>query len=1025
MQTLVCRLALLSVLAAAAAIAQSTGTIQGTVADPSGAAVPNATVTVRNTATGEERTFTTDATGLYVVPSLPVGTYDVTVKAAGLQSTSANNLVLEVGRTVQQNFRLAVASATTTVEISATAPLLETGTVSVGSVVDQRTVQEIPLNGRHFVDLSLLTAGTVAPPAVGYLTAPLRGQGSFAIFTAGNREDTTNFMINGINLNDMAQNQITFQPSINTVQEFKVDNSTYSAEYGRNSGSIVNIATRAGTNSLHGELFDYLRNNDMDARNFFNPSPVLQSPFKRNNFGADAGGPVWRDHTFFFLSYEGLRQRQGLTINSGVLTDAQRQAATAAGNATVLKLLPLIPAANAGTNRFVGSATAPVNIDQGTANLSHSIGQTDRLNWYWAYQQDLRQEPTLQGNTIPGFGDTRKSHRQIMTMNETHVFNPNLVNDARLGYNRIRIDFIPNAALNPADFGMNIGVTTAIGLPQITLRDIGLNFGGPSGFPQGRGDYTAVFSDSLTYTHGKHSLTFGGEVRRFNGNSYATTPGTLAFNTVNDFMTGQIASFTANPTFAPARVFVLATGAFVQDRYKMSRGLTLDLGFRWEWNGTPAEAEDRFVVFNTATSSLVREHQPYQQSLRNFEPRLGLAWDVFENGKTIVRTAYAILSDQPVAGLVGGLSVNPPFANPLTFNGPGFITFSNAFTAAQAAGSLNPQTVDPHFTTAYIQSYNFNVQQQLTSDLGLMIGYFGNKGTHLRTGLNINQFVPGTTLRPYPVLAPGSIDAGVGLGNITDWESVGNSEYNGLWITATKRLSRNLQFNASYTWTKALDYTSYSNTASLPGFSATPAQDSRNLRAEHGPADFDVRQHFVISGLYQLPFKGNRAVEGWQFSLISTLQTGNPFTIVTTNTAFNGVANTLRPNILGPVPVGIGSAPNGNPQYFPSLACTAVTPGCLFQVPAGFGDMGRNALYGPGLEDVDLALYKDTKITERFTAQFRAETFNLFNHPNFGQPNRVVSTAAGNTFGQISATRSPVGDFGSSRQIQLALKLLF
>ncbi len=1017
-------MALALLFAVATLRAQSTGVIQGSVTDATGAAVPKASVTVKNIATGEERTFTTDETGLYVVPSLPVGHYEVRVKAAGLQSTTAMDLVLEVGRTVQQDFHLAVASATQTIEIVANSPVLESTTVSVGTVVDQRTVQEIPLNGRHFVDLSMLAAGTVAPPASGYLTAPLRGQGSFAFFSAGNREDAINFMINGINLNDMAQNQITFQPSINTVQEFKVDNSTYSAQYGRNSGSVVNIATNSGTNEFHGEAFEYLRNNYFDARNYFNRVGVPQSPFIRNNFGVDGGGPIRRNKTFFFLTYEGTRQRQGLTINQQVLTASQRDAATAIGNPTVLKLLPLIPQPNSGGTLFLGSATAGVNIDQGTANLSHVLSDKDRINWYFAFQKDLRQEPVLQGNNIPNFGDTRQSHRQIMTINETHIFSPEFVNEFRLGYNRIRIDFSPNAVLNPADFGMNIGITAPIGIPQFLLRDINLNFGGPNGFPQGRGDYTAVLSDTLSYLRGKHSLKFGGEVRRFNGNSYSLTPGQMQFNTVSDFINGNISTFTSNISSNPSRIFILATGAFIEDSYKVSRSLTLQLGFRWEWNGTPAEAKDRFVVFQPATSSLVQVHQPYQQN-HSFEPRVGFAWDVFENGKTIVRSAYAIMADQPTSGLVTGLASNPPFANPVTFNGPGFVTFTNALTAAKAAGSLNPVSVAHDFITPTVQSWNFNIQQQLTSDLGLMVGYFGNKGTHLRTALNINQFLPGTSIRPYPVLAAGSIAAGTGLGNITQWQSIGNSEYNGLWITATKRLSKNLQFNTSYTWSKSMDETSYNTPGNVWGTN-TPMQDSNNLRADHAPSDFDVRHRFVFSGIYELPFKGNRAVEGWQFATVAQLQSGNPIDIVTTNTSYTGVANALRPNILGPVPTGIGSAANGNPQYFPALTCgLTATPGCLFQVPAGFGNMGRNAIVGPGFENIDFALYKTTKITERVSAQFRADSFDLFNHPNFAQPNRIVSTAAINTFGQISATRAPVGDAGSARQIQLALRLIF
>ena len=697
----------------------------------------------------------------------------------------------------------------------------------------------------------------------------------------------------------------------------------------------------------------------------------------------------------------------------------------AIGNPTVRGLLPLIPQANSGSSLFLGSAAAAVNIDQGTANVSHEITASDHLNGYFAFQADARQEPTLQGNNIPNFGDTRKSHRQIMTINEIHVFTPNTVNEVRLGYNRIRIDFSPNALLNPADFGMNIGITSAIGLPQISFRDIGLNFGGPSGFPQGRGDYTAVLSDTLSHTHSKHSFKFGSELRRFDGNSYNLSPGTMVFNTVNDFINGNIATFTSNTSSNPSRVFALASGLFAEDSYKVSRAFTLQLGIRWEWNGTPVEAEGRFVNFDPSTDSLVHQHQPYQQDYR-WEPRAGFAWDVFQNGKTVVRSAYGLMADQPVSGLVTGLASNPPFATPLTFNGPGFVTFANALTAAKAAGSLNPVAVARDFKTPYVQTWNLNVQQEVTPNLGVMAGYFGNKGTDLRTALNINQYLPeGTTQRPYPALSASSpIVPGSALGNITYWGSIGNSEYNALWVKATKRLSKNLQFETNYTWSKMMDDTSYNSPASVWS-SNTPMQDSTNLGAEHSPSDLDVRQRFTFSGIYELPFKGNRAVEGWQFSLINQVQSGNPIEIVTGST-FNVVSNTVRPNILGPVPVGIGSAANGNPQYFPALTCgVPATANCLFQVPTGFGTMGRNLLVGPGFENLDMALYKNTRITERLTAQFRADTFNVFNHPNFAQPNRIVSTAAGNSFGQITATRNPIGDSGSARQIQLALKLIF
>src|SRR5215471_8453773 len=328
-------LSLLTLLTAVAAFAQVTASIKGTATDTSGAAVVGAKVTVSSPAIGVERTTTTGAGGDYEVPALPPGLYVVKIEQSGFQSQQAERVPLEVSKNTVQNFTLKVASTTEVVTVEGVAPVVETTTMTVGQTIDKNTVQEIPLNGRHFVDLALLVPGSVTPPQNGFLTAPLRGQGSFAVNTAGNREDAVNWMINGINLNDMVQNQVTFQPTINTVSEFKVDNSTYSAEYGRNSGAIVNIATRTGTDQFHGEAYEFLRNDWFDARNAFNPVTVAQSPFKRNNFGAAVGGPIRRNRAHFFASYEGLRQRQGVTINSLVLSDAQRQTALSSGDAAV------------------------------------------------------------------------------------------------------------------------------------------------------------------------------------------------------------------------------------------------------------------------------------------------------------------------------------------------------------------------------------------------------------------------------------------------------------------------------------------------------------------------------------------------------------------------------------------------------------------------------------------------------------------------------------------------------------------
>jgi hypothetical protein len=492
--------------------AQSTAALSGSITDPSGAVVPGAQVTVHSLTTGADRPAISDSYGNYSVPSLQPGNYSVRVRASGFAAYQIASVTLEVAQGVTANVKLGVASAGEIVQVQGAAPILDAQTITVGQVIDQKTVQEMPLNGRHFLDLTNLTPGTVVPPATGNLTSASRGLGANSFDTAGQREDSVNFMINGINLNDASQNQITFQPSINTTAEFKISNSTYSAEYGRSSGAIVNVATRSGTSSFHGEGFDYLRNNYFDARNFFNRKPSRLNSFIRNNFGGAFSGPIWKDRTFFFLSYEGLRQHQALLFNGNVLSPAQRAAfaASPAGTAYA-QLINLVPAGNNATGTvYQASSPGPVRTDQFSGDVYHTFSAMDSVHAYYAWQQDARTEPTLQGNTIPGFGDHRTAHRQIGTLNEVHIFSPNMVNEARLGFNRIAIAFVPNTAEDPLSFGIQNGVAYNAALPQITVQDINLNFGGPSGFPQGRFDTTGVFSDTLSWNFGKNTIKTGG-----------------------------------------------------------------------------------------------------------------------------------------------------------------------------------------------------------------------------------------------------------------------------------------------------------------------------------------------------------------------------------------------------------------------------------------------------------------------------------------------------------------------------------
>jgi hypothetical protein len=1009
------------VLTAAAGYAQSTATLAGNITDPSGAVVPNAQVSVQGLATGVNRAVVSDSAGDYAVPSLQPGNYSVTVQASGFAMYKLASVTLGVDQTVTANVKLGLASTGEVVHVQGVTPIMDAATTTVGQVIDQKTVQEIPLNGRHFLDLTNLTPGTVVPPVTGSLTSASRGLGANSFDTAGQREDSVNYMINGVNLNDASQNQITFQPSINTTAEFKISNSTYSAEYGRSSGSIVNVATRSGTNSFHGEGFDYLRNNYFDARNFFNRKPNRQNEFIRNNFGGAFSGPIWKDHTFFFLSYEGLRQQQGLLFNGNVLSSTQRTAfANSPAGSAYAQLITLIPAGNNATGTvFQGSSPGPVKTDQFSGDLYHTISTADNLHAYYAWQQDARTEPNLQGNTIPGFGDHRTAHRQIGTLNEVHIFSSSLVNEARLGFNRIAIAFVPNTPENPLNFGIQNGVAYNAALPQITVQDIGLNFGGPSGFPQGRFDTTGVFSDTLSWNFGKHTIKAGGEFRRFISDSFSQTAGVLTFSSTPNFINGTASSFSVTPTQVTSRVFENSLGAFVSDNYKFSPRFQAEVGFRYEWNGTPTEGGGRFVNFNQGSDALMSVSEPYNQNY-NYEPRVGFIYDVRGDGRTILRGAYGLMADEPVTDAVTGLAGNPPNANPVSETGS--LPVGTLYSSA-ALASLAPSAINPKLTNAYTESYNLNLQQQLGQGFLMELGYIGSEGKHLRIQRNLNQFIysGNAATRPYPKLSTSSpYRPGSGLGNIAYIDSDSLSNYNALWFTMRKALSHGVQINSTYTWSKSQDLNSLGSQGTYS------LQNSFNPRGDYGLSDFDARNHFVFSGTWNLPFHGNRLYDGWLLANITQLQSGNPLNVVTAST-YNGVSGTIRPTLVGPYTTGRGATlANGNVSFIHGTACATLVTGCSFYAqPTGFGDLGRNALTGPGFADTDVSLEKTTKITESTALVLRVDAFDLLNHVNFANPTLSATGSATSTFGQISSTRTAVGDAGSSRQLQFAARFEF
>jgi hypothetical protein len=1042
---------------------QSTATLSGTLTDPSGAVVPHAHVVVHSLATGADRDIDTDAAGLYVVPSLQPGDYSVKATADGFSAYTVQKVTLDVDQKVTVDMHLALASSGETVQVESTAAQIEATTMTVGQVIDRATVQQIPLNGRHFLDLTVLTPGGVVAPTSGSLTAASRGLGANSFDSAGNREDSVNFQINGVNLNDISQNQITFQPSISTTSEFKIDNSTPSAEYGRSSGSIVNVATRSGTNQFHGEAFDYFRNDALDARNYFNrnfnpttglPIPGLpgeKAPLKRNNFGGSVGGPIWREHTFFFASYEGLRQHQGILQNSTVLTPAQQAqiAANAAQYPVAAKLAALIPLPNSGNN-YVSFTPGPVNIDQFTVDILHQISSADSAHGFYAFQKDIRTEPALQGDTIPGWGDHRAAHRQILTFNETHIFNPNFVNEARLGFNRISIAFTPANLTDPTSVGLGDGLSGNVGLPQITLSDIGLTFGGPSGFPQGRNDTLGLLSDTATLLRGRHTIKFGGEYRRYLSVSFAGNIGSLTFvSTPNNFEMDNATVFSIQPNNVTSRVYDTALAAFAQDNFKLTPRLTLEYGLRFEWNGTPVEGENRFILFNPTGNggpTLTRvgtngipADGAYSQNL-NAEPRVGFAYDVFGTGRTVVRGGYGYLVDQPASDVLGGLTTNPPLSNSVSYNGAP-IPVSTLYASAKAS-AIGISSVNPNLRNAYIESFNLNVQQALPAGLVASIYYVGSVGRHLRITTNENQATgPIGSPHLYSTLSPNSsIDPNVSIAsNIPEVNDISSSNYNGMWATLSKSMSHGLEFNVNYEWTKSMDLNSLGSEGSLTAAGGAP-QDSSNPRGNYGLSDFDTRNHFAGTGIYNLPFKGNRLVSGYQLSTIVQYQTGNPVNILASSSNYNGLTGAIRPNKVGTITTHKSQGSIANVTFIPQSNVCPIGPtlgvpaGCSLQIQAtqatptapivytGVGDIQRNAVTGPGFADVDLSGEKDTKLFENLNFNLRVDAFDILNHPNFGQPSGNVQSS---TFGQISATRFATSDGGSSRQLQISGKFIF
>jgi len=1049
---------------AGACLAQdNTATVAGQVTDASGAGIAGAKVTAHNTQTGLDRSVTTNESANYSLPLLPIGTYEVSATKEGFKHVVETSIVLQVDQHARVDFKLPIGAATDSVQVTSDVPLTQTDSSSVGSVIDNQKVVELPLNGRQFYNLALLVPG-VAPAAQGSI---LSFRGGFNV--AGASELNNNFTLNGLDNNNQLLSAPAFRPSVDAIQEFKILTGVFPAEYGRNSGSQVIVTTKSGTNGFHGSAFEFLRNQVVDAENYFTPANAAKPSFKQNQFGGTFGGPFIRNKTFFFASYEGTRYTQQITALTNVPTPAM-----VAGNFSgISKLITdpvtgqpfpgniILPSRISPAGQYLASLyptpTVPTPAGQlpannytfnqpqvdalnlGSLRVDHTFSLRDTVNVNFNDFEDntLTQANTVCGSrVVPGFDCTVLLLARLGGFTETHIFSPNLINEVRFAYSEFQNPRATNDQTANFLQQFNIGGTrfdgpARTGVPAVTVNGFA-TLGEPTNFPQVRTDNTFQLADSITWNRGRHSWKIGTDLRRFqsNGTIVGNGRGSYTFNaqssapttgySLADLLLGLPTS-TARSPLSP-RIYD-RTGlysGFLQDDWKLNEHLTFNIGLRYEYNLPTFEKYNTLSNFNPSTGNIdVAGANGVPRGLwnpnyRDIEPRFGFAWQPLATSRTVVRGGYGIFYNSPSLNNVnsGPQQSNAPYVSSQGFNSSFAlpITLANPYPAAAAgAGSLTLSAFNRHQPDPQLQQWNFNIQQELTRSMVLEVGYQGSKGTHLPLLYNINQPPPGLgtvaqkqALRPYPQ-----------FGNITFLDAVGVSSYNGLLTKLQQRYSNGLSFLVSYTWGKSIDDTPGTPYNVVP--SRSSAENPANFRLDRGLSGFDLRHRFVFSPVYELPFgKGkpylniNRylgwVAGGWEASGILTLQSGRPFAVLVSADNANVLGNVDRPNVIG----------NGNSR--PKTVQQWINVSAFQLAPAGtLGNEGRNVLIGPSFKNLDVVLSRNFRVTEGLAAQFRVESFNVANHPNFLQPSQTFGVPG---FGSITSAEAP-------RQVQFGLKIRF
>jgi hypothetical protein len=1079
----------------------TTGTLFGSIADPQGAIIPGAQIRVVNVATGEVRTATSAANGVFRLQDLQVGVYRLTASAKGFADGIVDRIEIAVDQTQNVRVALALAGQAQSVAVEGAVSVVNTQTSQLGQVVGETQVTTLPLNGRDFAQLALLNPGVGAFGGGG---GQQGGEGGTSGFSSnGQRSSSNNFMVDGIDNNDYLGGSVAQLPSVDSIQEFDVQTNTFAAEYGRNSGSVVNLVTKSGTNQFHGTAYEFFRNDVLDGQNFFADPDLGKPELRLNQFGFTLGGPIIKNKTFFFANYEGFRQVAGITVLTNVPTVAERQGifADSQGNPvqvtvdpTSAKLFSLFPLPNTSqpSGNFVSSPALTNSTDQYMMKVDHQLGRGDTLSFRYSYTGATIYTPLAggqQSTSFPGYGGFSNDSDHLASASYTKILGPNSLNEFRLGFTRVTSLGYNQQTAQAASYGINTGwaPNSPYNLGNIPYISFGgglvsgggtlANLGGSDNNPGGDWQNVLQFIDNFSHSTARHDLKFGTNISNYRINRFydLDDSGEVIFSgglnpqglssPLADFAEG-LPSSSLHFVGDSARSFRLTNySLFAEDSFKLAPRFTLNYGLRYELSTVLHDATNRLSTWTpsgfqhylspTASqtdlgvleqSGIVTQAQAglYDGNHRDFAPRIGFAWSLNDGQHPIViRSAYGIFYDFILGEIPTNALLNPPYL-PDYYDSAPDISWPQVFAPS---GFPVLTTVAQKFSTPYAQDWNLDVQKELPSNMLFEASYVGTKGTDLPRFVQIDQAYnnlqeiasltpdlytrltlmgipagPAAFLAANPQLSPPiSRVPYFGFAQIFQAENVVNSEYNSLQVELNKRVSHGLQFLLSYTYSHSIDGASDFYGSGGNGGNIFP-QNDYDLAAERGPSDFDIRHRLVWSYIYAVPdFKSYvhlpEAISGgWELSGILTLQTGQPFTVLTGGNNSGTGLGTDRPNLTCNPNVG----PRTVQQWF-NTSC--------FQQNAvfGFGDEGRNVVVGPGFDNFDFAVLKNTNITERVNLQFRTEFFNILNHPNFALPSSTMNAPNfGALFETADVAQNNVGlGSGGPRLIQFGLKLNF